>query len=210
MELTGHGSERIQSRTKMLTKDVLSIITGGAVVNLGSDNGYEYLLFYSPPDDSTKIAVVADNREHLISIWNGDFVLPTGLLRVNYKRKEAAKKALATFILKESKKARTTPQTKKTPNGIAVKIQVKVDRKAVFVQDCGEYPSDRSTKREYVLSLLWPQLEPIVRDVEMLVKEDGQRKQVCYDLCLFRQKTSQCFKVHTITHTKMRGRLQAA
>ena len=102
MELTQHGSERIQGRTRMVAKDVLSLISHGAVVELGGENNFEYLLFYSPFDECAKIAVVTKDRTHLVSIWEKYFYLPPGILKVNRKRERAAKEALKAFLLRRS------------------------------------------------------------------------------------------------------------
>jgi len=98
MQLTGHGLQHIQDRTALLAKDVLSIISGGAVVNLGSTQGYEYLLFYSPSDKACKIAVMSEGRTHLVSVWNADFALSRGIRRVTRQREAQARKKLRTFI----------------------------------------------------------------------------------------------------------------
>ena len=100
MKLTIHGSERIFDRTKMVVRDVLSIISSNAVVELGSHGGCKYLLFYSPPDNRTKIAVVTDGRTHLVSIWESDYFLPTGLKSVNKENKRKAMHLCREFMFK--------------------------------------------------------------------------------------------------------------
>ena len=100
LELTVHGSERIHGRTKMTIKDVLSVIENGAVVTLGETTECEYLLFYSPPDHCTKIAVVAAKRTYLISIWERDYFLPEGVSRPNKQRDRKAREVLSRFLFK--------------------------------------------------------------------------------------------------------------
>ncbi len=102
MKLSVHGYKRIRGRTKLLAKDVLSILSGGAAIELGSAKDCEFLLFYSPPDKHTKIAVVAKNRSILVSVWESTFLLPEGILKPNFRRREAAQKAFARFVIDNS------------------------------------------------------------------------------------------------------------
>jgi hypothetical protein len=100
MWLTTHGKERILGRTKMLTKDVLSILSAGAAVSLGSIDKREYLLFWSPPDQSAKIAVVSARRKKLITILKRNHGLPIGLAKVTEERERKAREALTSFLAK--------------------------------------------------------------------------------------------------------------
>lgn len=110
MELTDHGLERIQGRTQLVPSDVLSIIANDAVVYLGSRNQYEFLLFYSPLDHCTKIAVVAEQRSCLVSVWEAYFKLPLGVRPADSHRKRKAYKLLREYQfrqIKENLKPRT-------------------------------------------------------------------------------------------------------
>lgn len=100
MKLTHHGEERVLGRTKMMTQDVLSIITADAVVELGFSNGYELLLFYSLPDRCTKIALVNKGRTTLVSIWEDDFILPSGVLRVTWPLRNKAHELFTRYLFK--------------------------------------------------------------------------------------------------------------
>lgn len=101
MELTAHAIRRIYDRTKLFTKDALSIVTDGAVVNLGSHKGCGFLLFYSPPDNVCKIAVVSEDRRYLVSIWEKSFKLPAVLPKITPKLEREAKRLFQEFIFEK-------------------------------------------------------------------------------------------------------------
>lgn len=98
MKLTWHGTKRVYDRTKMHLNDVLSIISAGAAVDLGLVGGERYFLFYSPPNKSTKIAVVSADRMRLISIWESDYTLPSGIKRITWEMKREARILLQKFL----------------------------------------------------------------------------------------------------------------
>lgn len=98
MELTKHAQERIEGRTKMLAKDVLRLIKAGAFINLGTAEEYEYLLFYSPFDQTVKVAVTSCGREHLISIWEMNFTFPAGIEKIGNVHIEAAQSLCKKYI----------------------------------------------------------------------------------------------------------------
>ena len=100
MELTVHAIERIYDRTEMRPKDVLSVISGGAVVDLGMDNkGRQYFLFYSPNDNDAKVAVVSMGPTRVITILKSGYILPRGVKRVTRRLKEEARALLQKFVL---------------------------------------------------------------------------------------------------------------
>jgi hypothetical protein len=67
----------------MLVKDVLSMLEQKAYVELGVDSqGIEYVLFYSPPDNSVKIALIDRRRLRLVSIWNRGYRTPEGVKQI--------------------------------------------------------------------------------------------------------------------------------
>ena len=98
MELTGHGRGRIYSRTKMHPDDVLDVISGNATVDLGGVDGGRYLLFYSPPDGDTKIAIVSEDVGRVVTILEGSYGVPEGVKRVTRKMKKEAHKLLQDFL----------------------------------------------------------------------------------------------------------------
>ena len=98
MELSNHGLERIYDRTKLHPDDVLSIVSAEAAVDLGVADGQRYFLFYSQPNKSTKIALVSEDRRRLISIWEKDYNLPTGVKKVTWQRERDAQTLLQAFL----------------------------------------------------------------------------------------------------------------
>ncbi len=57
-----------------------------AYVELGTDSdGIEYVLFYSPPDNSVKIALINRDQCRLVSIWNRGYRTPGGVKQVRSK-----------------------------------------------------------------------------------------------------------------------------
>lgn len=98
MELSNHGVERIQERTKMVQKDVLDVVNGGAAIELGTIAQGAFLLFYSPYDRNTKIAVVSQDRKVLVSIWENYFKLPEGIKRPSGKDHRKARIKLQDFL----------------------------------------------------------------------------------------------------------------
>ena len=83
VELSIHAHERIQYRTRMLDRDVLALVSSSdAVISLGRDERYEYLLFFAPPDNAAKVAVVSSDGSVLVSVWLSSFALPDGITPV--------------------------------------------------------------------------------------------------------------------------------
>lgn len=79
MQYTQHGFERSTERTSLPPAHLQMLVQRRSVVPLGSDKGMEFLLFYSCPDRTTKIALVEKGPQKLVSVWNNDFSLPRGV-----------------------------------------------------------------------------------------------------------------------------------
>jgi hypothetical protein len=171
MKFTMHGNERVLGRTKMLTEDVLSLICADAVVALGSLSGCEYLLFYSPPDRCAKIAVVSPGRELLISVWERNFTLPPGIVRVTKMLETKAYCAARAFLLQRI----LARQPKKPARQCPMKIDVIERGKVAYVDDAGTISSDDIYSRETVLALTATRLKLIFRIVEENKVLDGWR-----------------------------------
>jgi len=90
MYVTKHGFERIMSRTSMVVHDILELIESDSVISLGKCHHYEYLLFYSPIDEDFKIAIVTQDRQSLISIWETFYHLPAEIQKIDQKRRKRA------------------------------------------------------------------------------------------------------------------------
>ncbi|MDO8593591.1 MAG: hypothetical protein Q7R59_01675 [bacterium] len=105
MDFTDHGIEHICDRTSMRPEDVLSVVSDGASVDLGlSSNGYRYFLFYSSPDNCTKIAIVSGDRTCLVSIWENNYRLPEDVKKATRGRDYRARKKLRAYVFSRLKK----------------------------------------------------------------------------------------------------------
>lgn len=198
MQFTAHGAERVLRRTNLLGKDVLSIISSNAVVSLGFWHNYEYLLFYSPNDGVTKIAVVTRDRGTLVSVWYDDYVLPKGVSRVTRQLKRKARQVLAQFAIKkvESKETRD------------VKLDIVVGKKIVYSHDFGRFLAKDLKSIESIIQTLLPNLSPIIK-----VVEDCQSQipgSVKYDFWLFEPESARAPARFAIRHKKLRTRVPAA
>lgn len=212
MELTIHGGVRIQGRTKMLAKDVLSVVASGAVVELGAAHGFEYLLFYSPPDRGCKVAVVSEGRTHLVSIWEVDFNLPQGVKPATQKRKKKARLALQALLFRRmprppSKEKKTKPiQVPVVPHYL-VKIEVEVEDKVQFVHEVGIHSAKEAKNLYSIIGLLRPQLETIVSTIQAHREMVGDRS-LAYNISFWRN--GRFVKQHHIRHDTLLGYFQAA
>lgn len=206
MELTIHGLERIYGRTKMLPEDVLSIVSSGAAVPLGSDEEYAFHLFYSPPDRQVKIAVISKSGSHLVSVWKASYLLPAGVSRVTPRHEKAARSAMSDFLFK---KLRETAR-QGTPTHLAARIEVRVGRKVEFVRDCGEIPISIASDYQTVVTGLYPQLAEIARLIEEH-KHLVNGKQVGYTILFSRPGVPKpVLRSFTVSHAKFVSRLLQA
>src|SRR6185437_11200963 len=98
MLLTQHALEHLRGRTLLLPEHVQCIIENNLVVSKGCANGYEYLLFYSPPDRIGKIAITTENRERLVSIWHEHFYLPQEVAALTLEDVPQARLLLEKFL----------------------------------------------------------------------------------------------------------------
>ena len=100
MELTGHARGRIiyDERTRMHLDDVLSVVSGNATVYLGVADKGRYLLFHSPPDKGSKIAIVSEDTGRIITILDGSYGVPVGVKKVTRKMELKARDLLRDFL----------------------------------------------------------------------------------------------------------------
>ncbi|HEX5774718.1 MAG TPA: hypothetical protein VFY28_02015 [Candidatus Paceibacterota bacterium] len=207
MELTIHGSERILSRTKMLAKDVLSILAAEAVVELGSDRaGLGYLLFFSPPDQCPKIAVVSHDRMRLVSVWHSSFKLPSGVENVTPDLARRARDAMKRYLFHKA----VTPQSF-AANRFRVALQLWVGAEVIRQEDAGEVCFQG---RVGDLGALLPQLgiaarlKPIVSKFD--AHESRSSKKKSYAICLLDPVTLQVRQRHLAKPETMHRYLEAA
>lgn len=194
MKITPHATERILDRTKMRIEDVLSIVSNGAGVELGKTEGYRYLLFYSPPDNVSKIAVVSDCGSHLISIWDRNFALPDGIGKVTREHERRARIVMKNFIFE-----RLAPHNKK--RFFTAKIQILEGQSVVFEADGGEIPTREIYTLESAFKYLAPRLAPIAQVVEEY-KECAERK-IKYRILLIDPETAERVRRHELGHKKI-------
>lgn len=76
MRASVHGRKRVQERTKMHIEDVLLLLEAGATINLGVHRNGTYLLFWSNPDEESKIAIVDKSQGMLITIIENAYAVP--------------------------------------------------------------------------------------------------------------------------------------
>ncbi len=167
MELNWHGFKRVRGRTRMLTEDVVAIILAEAVVELGRDSRGEFLLFYSPRDKSTKIAVVSIGRGVLLSIWESSFQLPQGVSKVTAKLEKEARGKLRNFLIERAKKKLIPGEVKESkPALYDLEISVCVGDIVVYRRDCGQVEKNKIKTLEEILAFLRPVTGQILSVVE--------------------------------------------
>ncbi len=211
MILTKHGGERIHRRTRMVVKDVLSLIRSGACVELGAAGGLEYLLFYSPPDTNCKVAVVSEGRSHLISVWETYFDFPEGVKRITAKLENDAHLAVRAFLMKRlslnaKKETPSAPQGPPTEQHL-FKVEVQVGRKIEFVHEIGTRPVTRKATLQSVVGALHEDLRTLVLTVEDNRERVGNPP-VSYNICEWRR--GRFVRQHHVTHKTLLRYIQAA
>lgn len=195
MELTVHANERILGRTKMLTQDVLSLIIGGAVVKLGSSHRYEYLLFYSPPDRRTKVAIVTRERTALISVWETDYPLPKNIGRVTHRLEKLAERRVREFLFWRIKENGFAQK----PAEHLVRIRVIEGKRCVYEYDAGMFLSLRFASRKAVIEAA----SPALKRIHSIVEENKSLtdKKVTYDVCVIDPETQKVVRMCTVRDT---------
>lgn len=184
MQLTVHGVERAQMRTKMHVNEVRSIIASDAVADLGSSGEYSYLLFYALRDGTFKIAVTTRDRGSLISIWDQDFHLPENVEKVNTRHRRRALRALASFMPQSGNQLRAQTQSH-TIRWYLVRIEVCVNGKVEYAHEAGTFPIATIGKRyrKTLVEMCRHELEKITSVVEAnIAKANG--KPIGYRICL--------------------------
>ncbi len=162
MEPTVHGAERVIGRTKMLMKDVLSIISNRAAVQLESNDGKCYFLFYSPPDMQMRVAVVSSDGQRLISILRGDFLLPAGVQAITPKLGREARALLRNFLFARAKATARKEASRK----LGVKIEVCAGSEVIYTHDGGQITIQEAETLGSISKALTMHLSRIVRLVE--------------------------------------------
>lgn len=203
MELTIHGKLRIQGRTHLVAKDVISIIEAGAFVNLGSDAKGNFLLFFSPFDHQCKIAIVAKKENALVSIWEKNYVLPVGIKRVTFAREKVAEGKVRAYLFDRLRKNSTAPQE------VTIQVEVWVNGKVAHRQLIGVLP-----KNEAMPDTRWPLLIPLMRSilsvVEGMLATVTGKKEVYYHLYFLIPNSHKPIARHIVTHDRFMDYFKAA
>jgi hypothetical protein len=151
MQITVHAAQRIQGRTKLQIKEVLSRLNSGMGVEIECPGSYKFLLFYSPRDCCTKLAVVSKNSQTLVSIWESDYLLPRGRKVTNSDRAKAYSLA--------------------KPGMLNVTIQVCYKDEVVYTVSAGEVPIGVAYFLDTTIAHVAEQLRSLVATVDEQVKE---------------------------------------
>jgi len=153
--ITIHAAERIQGRTKLQLKDVLSGLNSGKAVEIACPGATQFMLFYSPPDKCTKLALVDKRTRNLISIWESDYKLPRGRRVTNSDRAKAYSLAF--------------------PGDRNIEIQVCYKEKAVYAVPAGKIAVGDSHFLDTTIAHIATQLRLLVALVNEQVEEIQNR-----------------------------------
>lgn len=198
MHTSIHGIERVQGRTKMLYKDVLFIIEKGAVVELGEDQGQEFLLFYSPEDRCCKVALTANKRSVLVSIWETGFRFPPSVNRPDKVMRQEAYRLLKGLIL-------TGVVPFALPDELIVRVEI-TGQGVYEAVEVGHIPFAASKQQEQAIALWIPLLRPLAHSFEFT----PNRTRTQYWVSLIDPSTGAVVKpALRIGHKKLRKRLRA-
>lgn len=185
MDLTIHAIERIQGRTKMQIKDVLSLINNKQTVELGSHEQWHFLLFFSLIDSSFKIAVLNRQRTILVSIWKGHYKLP-GHLTVTNEHKAQARLLV-------------------TPETLEAEIHVYEDGKEEFVYPAGIISREHIFSHELAFAFLEPHFRFLASTVEA---HRTKVKKIVYRIWIFNPENRANLFNYTFMHVAVRRRFE--
>jgi hypothetical protein len=96
---TQHSLLRTEERTRLHQNDLLQLIGSGAFVELGTgEQGRIFILFYDVFGRDVKIGIISADKSAIISIWEKDYFLPEGSLRVTFARIKEARTKYKDFV----------------------------------------------------------------------------------------------------------------
>lgn len=175
MENTVHAHQRILERTKLRDEDVLWIIRNNLFVDLGFFEGRQFVCFYSPPDQRSKIAVVSSGEPRvLISILEEEFHLPKTVKKVDRKVSTLAMLKLFDHVEQMKKKDKDTPANKnrRIKSG-TVSIHVEEGGAEVFSQKYKFEMWDISATKDEVFVILQDKIRTLWEVVDSSGKSVG-------------------------------------
>lgn len=180
MKLRQHAIQRIYERTKMLPRHVDEVLSCAAVVELGSGRACRLLLFYSPPDNGAKIAVVSNDRSSLFSVWHSHFVLPRDVAPVTPELEEEAREILQKFLNAKFSDTDDSPR-------LAVAIDIRLNGKVLSVRDVGDIRTEDARTQDSVLNAVAHFLAPIALGLDVNMDEDPNH--IRYGIHLINHRT---------------------
>lgn len=163
MEISTHGIERIQKRTKMSRKNILAMVAEGKVIDLEIPGSYVYLLFFSPPDVCTKIAIVSLDRKTLVTIFESDFNLPRGRVVTNAQNAKARSLAV--------------------PGELQAEIRVYKGSEQIYIHPAGTIERGDCYFIDTTVKAIAAPLQEVIAVIEM--QSHTTRNQVWYDFKFF-------------------------
>lgn len=233
VKLTQHARQRVNERTNMLETDVLELLKRGVTADLGRIGKYSYRLFYSAPDERTKVAIVAGPL--VVSIWENNYELPKGIVISPSKKHEAREKywafvdreyhpldskilSTASHVLRRPDLQQTSkvvppdarvrtsyPTFEVRPGHYAVRVEVMVKGQVIYRHDADQIlVADVSIDSRAREALL-----PAVLEVARLVREywDKADGLVFYDVRL-KPSWRDCVGVYRFEHEKIKLHLE--
>lgn len=201
MEISKHGHLRVINRTRMCVDDVLSLVKSGMVVSLGFNDGYEFLLFYSPFDNGGKIAVVSAERTLLISVWETDYCLPDGVVIPTRDMIKDARTLLNSFLF--SKLGGNT-KIFDLNEILSVKVQVILGEEILQEFNLSSVTRRKSKDLKCIIDSSTEELKRIV-----LANEDSDipLRELTYYMLIFNPDTPNSIeRTHSIKHSTLADR----
>lgn len=200
MEMKSHSLLRIQQRTNLVPADVRAIIEADAVISLGSNDGREYLLFYSPPDEACRVAICTRDRKVLVSIWETRFTFPPPIKPPTNEQEQEAKKRITGEL--QRKLWRYTYE----PDSVRTEVEIWVKGERVHQQFVGTIP-----RRYAVRSDRWGSILRLLRPFSAVVEATtSERKAIRYDLFFYTRASRALVASRSLTQRGLVRLLKAA
>jgi hypothetical protein len=206
MRVSTHADERALQRTFQNPESIIELIENKAVVSLGFDDEFEYLLFHSHPDHDEKIAVVRRDWKKLVSVWHVYFKLPCGIRPPTGKRKRLARSLFRSYLFRQRVHA-PSPKIEE-PNDRRTYIEITCNHTVEFKYECGNVVIRQNTPLEKMIEMMRERLEfvvGIVNENRSRIKGKVRFRVVCTD-----PLGGQPFVSNAIEHKTLVRRLAAA
>lgn len=206
MYAVDHAQQRILERTGLFPDAVLEILEAGAYVDLGADKKKEsvFCLFYSEPDEDTKIALVAlKGKARILSVWENHFSLPPGVMKPNKSKRGKAFQRWQEFLF-ERAASRALPDKDRW----TARMIVSINGRNSYEHDCGEVPENLRFSKSDTESFLNDTLRIVVHVIEENRKIVHGRIQL--HVAIKNADTGQVVRVHVFSFKRLKRKLEAA